>query len=137
MSEGRNEIAGSAFSDAGQTFIAGRNLKVLSMDTHTSGKQSALELCSLWEGILEEDGLSSEVRYRLRKLIDRTRPMVDKMFVKTLKGREMIVECANITRTLQDHVRSDQDRLYVLLTHLETVYEDFLTKTYEFRVKAG
>jgi len=107
------------------------------MDSRTSGKVSALELCSLWESILKEDGLSTEVRYRFRKLIDRTRPMVDKMFVKTLKGREMIVECANITRTVQDHVRFDQDRLYILLTHLETVYEDFLTRTYEFRVKAG
>jgi hypothetical protein len=102
-----------------------------------SGKVSALELCSVWETILKEDGLSTETRYRIRKLIDRTRPLVDKMFVKTLKGREMIVECADITRVIQDHVRSDQDRLYFLLTHLETVYEDFLKKTYEFRVKAG
>ncbi len=110
---------------------------VISMTTSMSGKVSALELCSLWETILEEDGLSTEVRYRFRKLIDRTTPLVDKMFVKTLKGREMLIQCADITRAIQFHLRSDQDQLYSQLTHLETVYEDFLKKTYEFRVKAG
>ncbi|MFH1114948.1 MAG: hypothetical protein V1792_13640 [Pseudomonadota bacterium] len=107
------------------------------MNTIRSGKESALELCGTWESIIREEHLSTEAQYRFRKLIDRTLPLVDKMFVKTVKGREMITQCADITRGIQDDVRYDDDRLYFLLTHLETVYDDFLRKTYEFRVKAG
>ncbi|MDQ7781747.1 MAG: hypothetical protein RDU20_02630 [Desulfomonilaceae bacterium] len=107
------------------------------MSSAREAKVSVLELCSLWESILEEEGLSEEVHYRIRKLIDRTRALTDKMFVKTLKGREMIAECADMSRAVQDHVSADRDRLYSLLTHLESVHEDFLKKTYEFRVKAG
>ncbi len=110
---------------------------VIPMTTLMSGKESALELCSLWERIIRQEDLSTEARYRIRRLIDRTLPLVDKMFVKTVKGREMITRCADITRGIQDDVRSDHERLYSHLTHLETVYDDFLRKTYEFRVKAG
>jgi hypothetical protein len=107
------------------------------MNSRMSGKASAMELCDLWESILEDEGLSAEVRYRIRKLIDRTRPLLDKMFVKTVKGREMILQCSDMTRVIHDRLRSRQGNVFSLMTDLERTYEDFLKKTYEFRVKAG
>lgn len=102
-----------------------------------SGKASALELCDLWEKVLEDEGLSAEMQYRIRKLLDRTRPLLDKMFVKTVKGREMLLQCSDMTRAIHDRLKSRQDNVYCLLTDLERTYENFLKKTYEFRVKAG
>lgn len=83
------------------------------------------------------EGLSPEVEYRIRKLIDRTVPLTEKMFVKTLKGRELICRCIAETHEVKRALESDDEIVYLALTDLERTYEDLLRKTYDFRVKAG
>lgn len=106
-----------------------------------SGRQhsriSALELNRLLEGLLDSGAASPEAEYRIRKLMSRTMALADKMFVKTVKGQELIAECMDQARLLQNHVGSGGQSLYRRLTELENIYEELLKKTYEFRIKAG
>lgn len=101
------------------------------------GRVTTDRMCRLWEETLRMEGLSPEVEYRLRKLIDRTIPISEKMFVKTLKGQELITRCLAETREVQLALQSGGEVVYLALTELEKTYEDLLKKTYDFRVKAG
>ncbi len=107
------------------------------MNELTNNAMSALDLCRLLESVLERETVSPEADYRIRKLIMRTRPMKDKMFLKTVKGRELILVCIELTNALQDAVRSGRQGVYRQLTVLENAYDELLRRTYEFRVKAG
>jgi hypothetical protein len=95
------------------------------------------ELSSGWEKLLQEETMPSELSYRIHRLIDRSLALTDKMFLKTLKGREMIWQCAEQTLLVRNELESGGNRLYETLTELEKIYEDLLKKTYQFRVKAG
>jgi len=95
------------------------------------------ELVRYWTNLLESDDIPPEPEYRIRKLIDRSGPLAEKIFLKTARGREMISECAEKTRLFQGQLESGDDRLYKALTELETTYYDLLKTAYEFRVKAG
>ena len=64
-------------------------------------------------------------------------PLVDRVYLKTLKGQELLRDCLEKTATLQGRLQAPTIDLYVLLTNLEITYEDLLQKIYEFRVKAG
>lgn len=105
---------------------------------HTENSRiSALELCGLLEHLLESAKLSPEVEYRIRKLITRTTPITDKMFLKTVKGKELIVECLELARLLENQLVSGRQGVYGRLTQLENAHDELLKRTYEFRVKAG
>jgi hypothetical protein len=95
------------------------------------------ELSRGWEQLLQVEMMPAELEYRIRRLIDRAPPLADKMFLKTLKGREMILQCAEQTLVVRTELESGGVRIYEALTELEKTYEDLLKKTYEFRVKAG
>lgn len=86
---------------------------------------------------LREEAIAPEAAYRIRKLLERTFPLTNKLFVKTLKGKEMITHCVRKTLVVRSHLTDPDDHLYRLLTDLEKSYESLLKKTYEFRVKAG
>lgn len=103
----------------------------------TNGKAMALELRRAWKDLLEQAGLSSEVDYRVRKMLNRMTPLLDKTYLKTVKGQEIILECAEKTRRLQHQLNSNEEHFYFSLTDLEKTYEDLLKKTYEFRIIAG
>jgi hypothetical protein len=90
-----------------------------------------------WEGLLQLQGISSEVEYRILKLISRAAPLTDKIFLKTVKGREIIAECAEKTRAVRDKIESGRGDVYVALTDLEKTWDGFLKRVYEFRIKAG
>jgi hypothetical protein len=96
-----------------------------------------IELSEAWESLLDLEGISLESGYRIRRLIDRAQPLAEKMFLKTVKGREMVVQCWEKTRVLRDQLESGGEPLYAALTELERLYEELLKKAYEFRVKAG
>jgi hypothetical protein len=96
-----------------------------------------IELSHAWESLLDLEGISSESGYRIRRLIDRAQPLADKMFLKTVKGREMILQCWEKTRVLRGQLESRGERLYSALTELERLYEELLKRAYEFRIKAG
>lgn len=103
----------------------------------TRTEVTLIELSRDWESLLDLEGISSESGYRIRRLIDRAQPLADKMFLKTVKGREMVLQCSEKTRALRGQLESGSERLYSALTELERLYEELLKRAYEFRVKAG
>jgi len=107
------------------------------MKRERSERTTVLDLCQQWQSLLDVGKLSEETEYRIRKLIDRTLPIADKMFLKTVKGQEMIRHCAERTRIVRDQLTIPGDGLYRSLTALEECFEQMFKKTYEFRVKAG
>jgi DnaJ-domain-containing protein 1 len=107
------------------------------MESEPRGEVTLAELSSGWESLLQVQNMSQESAYRIRRLIDRALPLADKMFLKTIKGREMLIQCAQQTVRLRDELESHGERLHKAMTELEKTYEDLLKKTHEFRVKAG
>jgi hypothetical protein len=107
------------------------------MGRETPDRTTVHDLCRDWLSLLAEAELSPEADYRIRKLADRTTPIMGKIFLKTVKGQELISLCAARTRALRDQLGGPGDGLYQRLTALEACYEELLKKTYEFRVKAG
>jgi hypothetical protein len=89
------------------------------------------------EKLLRSEYISSEAEYRIRKLFQRSVPLADKMFLKTVKGGELLWECRQKALDLPKHVDSGTDDMYRLLTELERAYEELVQRAYEFRVKAG
>lgn len=102
-----------------------------------NSRVSVLELCSLLEDLLERSDLPSEAEYRIHKLISRTIPITSMMFLKTVKGQELILECMELTRSLDEQLVSGRRDLYQEMTRLENVHDELLRKTFQFRVKAG
>ena len=107
------------------------------MNDVLSGKIQAEELQDFWESMTQVEGLHPEIEYRMKKLVHRIAPLTDKIFIKTVKAREMLVECREKTTALQNQIESDGDRTFFLLTNLEKTFEDLLRKTYDIRIKAG
>jgi hypothetical protein len=112
-------------------------MKEALLKTGSNGKALGLRLVDDLQAILAREGLSPEVAYRLGKIIQGLAPLVDRLYLKTLKGQELLGECLEQTRALQDRLHAPDEDFYVLLTDLEKTYEDLLQKIYEFRVKAG
>jgi hypothetical protein len=104
---------------------------------HKPVEATLIDLAAGWENLLNLDGISAESEYRIRKLIERALPLTGKIFVKTVKGKEMMAQCAEKTRLVRDQLESRDARVYTALTDLEKTYEEFLKQVYEFRVKAG
>ena len=107
------------------------------MDRELGEKTTIRDLCRDWQLLVDHAQLSAEAEYRIRKLVDRTTPVADRIFVKTAKGRELIRECAQKTRELRELLGNHGDEMYRRLDALERSHEELLKKTYEFRVKAG
>lgn len=81
--------------------------------------------------------LHPEIAYRMEKLAHRMAPLADKVFLKTVKARLLLVDCRDMTAALQDQIYSGGNNAFHVLTNLEKTFEYLLTKTYEFRIKAG
>jgi hypothetical protein len=117
--------------------IGPENRRKCLMEGQQSGKKLVRDLCREWQHLLDLGKLSREAEYRIRKLVDRTAPIEDKIFLKTVKGQELISQCAEKTRDLRAQLGVPGDGMYQSLTELEACYEKLLKQTYEFRVKAG
>ena len=107
------------------------------MNDVLSGKIQAKELQDIWASMAQMERLHPEIEYRIEKLVHRIAPLTDKFFLKTVKAREMLVECREKTAALQNQIESDGDNAFYQLTNLEKTIEDLVKKTYEFRIKAG
>lgn len=107
------------------------------MTNHLSGKKQAQRLQGIWDSMVKTEHPHPEIAYRIEKLIQRMEPLADKIFFKTVKAHELLAECRQKTHALQQQLESDGDRVFLLLTHLEKTFEDLLSKTYAFRIKAG
>ena len=97
----------------------------------------AAELRRRWNNLLAEKGVSKELSYRIEKLDNRLEPILDKMYLKTVKGQEMLKLCGEKTESVRTALLCGNDGMFRLLTDLEKTYEELLKKTYEFRIKAG
>jgi hypothetical protein len=105
--------------------------------TGNNGKTLGLKLIRDLEALLEQEGLPREVSYRLGKIRQGLLPLLDRLYLKTFKGQDLLAECLEKTRILQGRLQTPTENLYLFLTDLERTYEDLLQKIYEFRVKAG
>ncbi len=103
----------------------------------TDGKTLARLLLRDWQQLLSQSGPNAEVTYRLHKMRAGLEPLLDRPFFKTVKGQELLQVCLAKTAAVQAADRVASPEVYRLLTELETVYEELLRRTYEFRVKAG
>ena len=106
------------------------------MENTRSGKIRVRELQNIWESMLQMERLHPELAYRIEKLIHRILPLADKIFLKTVKAHELLMECREKTAVLRNQIENDGNNAFFVLTKLETTFEVLLTKTYEFRVKA-
>lgn len=102
-----------------------------------SGKIKAQELQKLWESMVKMKRLHPEIAYRIEKLAHRIVPLADKIFLKTVRARQLLMECREKTVLLQNQIDSHENSVFHILTNLEKTFEYLLTKTYEFRIKAG
>lgn len=107
------------------------------MDDLPSGKKQARELQDSWESMAQMERLHREIVYRVRKLVHRITPLAGHIFFKTIKARQLLVECSEKTVALQKQIESNGSHVFFLLTNLERTFEELVRKTYEFRVKAG
>ena len=107
------------------------------MDDTGSGKIKAQELQNLWESMVKVKRLHPEIAYRIEKLAHRIAPLADKIFLKTVRAHQLLMECREKTVLLQNQVESHGNNTFHILTNLEKTFEYLLTKTYEFRIKAG
>ncbi len=103
----------------------------------SNGKNIIGRLRSVWRGLIESKGLSAEFAYRIDKLVLRLDVVVDKVFVKTVKARNMLSECEQITVLLKSELNRSQNKALALLTRLEDRIEHLVSETHAFRVKAG
>jgi hypothetical protein len=107
------------------------------MNDVLSDKTEAQKLRDNWESIVQLKRLHPEIKYRIEKLVHRIAPLSDKMFLKTVKAHQLLVECREKTAALKNQIESDGNNAFYLLTNLEKTFEDLVKKTYEFRIKAG
>jgi hypothetical protein len=107
------------------------------MAEHSSGKKQAQSLQGIWDSMVKSERLHPEIAYRIEKLYQRMDPLADKIFFKTVKAHEMLAECRQQTHALQQQLDNGGERTFLLLTQLEKTFEDLLSKTYAFRIKAG
>ncbi|MDR3569986.1 MAG: hypothetical protein P4L43_18340 [Syntrophobacteraceae bacterium] len=88
------------------------------------------------ERLVDRSGLSPEWTYRIRKIMGSIDALEDKVYLKTLKGKETLLQCIEKANFLKDHSDSS-DFSYRLLTDLEMTCEELLVQCYQFRIKAG
>jgi DNA-binding PadR family transcriptional regulator len=88
------------------------------------------------ERLVDQAGLSPEWIYRIKKIMGSIDALEDKVYLKTIKGKETLLECIEKARFLKSHSDSN-DFSYRLLTDLEMTCEELLVQSYRFRIKAG
>lgn len=107
------------------------------MSSLSNGKHVIQRLHAIWREIMANGEPTREIGYRLQKLSLRLDVVVDKIFIKTVKASDMLMECMQLTEQFQAeldrHARTD----FRLLTRLERRLDELVRKTFEFRVKAG
>ena len=103
----------------------------------SNGKISISQLASIWREIITTGGGTHEIEYRLEKLILRLNVVADKIFIKTVRANDMLLECVQLTEHLQSALKIHGDAAFPVLTRLEGCIDQLVTKTHEFRIKAG
>lgn len=107
------------------------------MSSLSNGKHVIQRLNSIWREIVAKGEPTREIHYRMQKLSLRLDVVVDKIFIKTVKARDMLIECIQLTEQFQAKLDRHAGTDFRLLTRLERCMDELIRKTYEFRVKAG
>lgn len=102
-----------------------------------SAAPSTAEFQNVCVKLLEQPGVSSEIAYRISKLMENIAALDDKVYLKTLKGKDTLSRCIEKAMSLQKHLSDSSDFPYRLLTDLEMSCEGLLVQSYQFRIKAG
>lgn len=103
----------------------------------SSGKNAILHLKSIWREIISDELMTGEFVYRLEKLIFRLDAIADKIFIKTAKAYNILLECVQLTEQFHSNMNKHKETAFLLLTRLEGCVDDLVQKTHEFRIKAG
>jgi hypothetical protein len=93
-------------------------------------------LRSRWPQIVACKGPARETVYRIEKLASKLDAVAEKTFLKTLKARAILLECAELTERLQAELEQCPNA-FLTLTRLEGLIDDLVKKTHDFRIKAG
>ena len=107
------------------------------MSASANSKDVIGRLYLLWETTHDIIELPAEIAYRVDKLTQLLDAISDKMFLKTVKARQMLFDCEQLTQQLISCTVPTDSRTYFLLTKLESHFDQLVTKTYAFRIKAG
>ena len=107
------------------------------MSSLSNGKRVIQRLSSIWQDIVTNGTRSRETIYRMQKLTLRLDTVVDKIYIKTVKARDLLLECLQLTEQFQIELDRHASTDFKLLTRLERCVDELVCKTYEFRVKAG
>jgi hypothetical protein len=103
----------------------------------STGKHNIERLDAAWREMIAGDGLTTELAYRLEKLILRLNSVADKIFIKTVKAQNVLLECEQLSEKFKSELRKPQNNSLVLLTRIEVQVEDLVKETHAFRIKAG
>ena len=103
----------------------------------STGKNDIQRLDSVWRDMIETNGLTEELAYRIEKLILRLNSIVDKMFVKTVKAHNVLSGCEQLTEQFKSELHKQEDKALMTLTRIEIQIDDFVKETHAFRIKAG
>jgi hypothetical protein len=109
----------------------------MSMCPISNGKSIIGQLESVWREMITAKGLTGELAYRIEKLIQRLDVTVDKIFVKTVKARNILIECETLTEQFKSELNKPHDKALLLLTRLEDHIDGLVKETHAFRIKAG
>jgi hypothetical protein len=107
------------------------------MSSLPNGKDVIRRLTAIWRDIVARGEASGETGYRMQKLSRRLDAVMEKMFIKTVKARDLLMECLQLTEQVKVELDRHASTDFKLLTRLEHCVDELVRKTYEFRVKAG
>jgi hypothetical protein len=103
----------------------------------STGKSNIERLDSVWRDMIATNGLTEELAYRLEKLILRLDSIADKIFIKTVKAKDILLECEKLSEKFKSELSKPKNKTLMLLTRIEVQVEDLVKKTHAFRIKAG
>ncbi len=92
---------------------------------------------SIWHEIAAANGIAREFVYRFEKLALTLDAIADKLFIKTVKAHQILLESEQLTEQFKSELGKHHHRSLVLLTRLESLIDGLAKETYEFRIKAG
>lgn len=107
------------------------------MAISASGKALLQELLAAWDDLQRRLDPASEVAYRFHRLSQTLAPLADRLYLKTVKGRELLWDCQRQTATLKEHLATLEPDFFRRLTALEDAVARLQREVHEFRVKAG
>jgi len=102
-----------------------------------NGKHIIQELEANWRDMITAMAPTGEIAYRVKRLILRLQVVTDKIYIKTIKARDMLLECTRLSEQFSDQLNRSQDQALQLLTRIEGRVDELVKNAHEFRIKAG